>query len=75
VVRLAQQVTEDVRAFKPEPPVALHLSGSSPELRRAVGTLVAAQLAAAELGLPRSRRDGRAGAGRALAGAPDSLRE
>ena len=50
VVRLAQLVTEDVRAFKPEPPVAVHLSGASPELRRAVGTLLAAQLAALELG-------------------------
>jgi hypothetical protein len=49
-VRLAHLVTEDVRAFKPEPPVALHLSGSSPELRRAVGTLLAARLAAADLG-------------------------
>jgi hypothetical protein len=50
VVRLAQLVTEEVRALKPEPPVALHLSGSSPELRRAVSTLLAANLAAAELG-------------------------
>jgi hypothetical protein len=50
VVRLAHLVTEELRALKPEPPVALHLSGSSPELRRAVGTLLAANLAAAELG-------------------------
>jgi hypothetical protein len=49
-VRLAQLVTDDIRAFKPEPPVALHLNGSSPELRRAMGTLLAAQLAAVELG-------------------------
>jgi hypothetical protein len=50
VVRLAHLVTEEVRALKPEPPIALHLSGASPELRRAVGTLLAANLAAAELG-------------------------
>ena len=50
VARLAQLVAEDVRAFKPEPPVALHLNGASPELRRAVGTLLAAQLSALELG-------------------------
>jgi hypothetical protein len=50
VVRLAHLVTQEVRSLKPEPPIALHLSGSSPELRRAVGTLLASNLAAAELG-------------------------
>ncbi|WP_414654067.1 FG-GAP repeat domain-containing protein [Hyalangium sp.] len=50
VERLVQLVSEDVRALKPEPPVALHLSGPSPELARAVGTLLASRLAAAELG-------------------------
>jgi hypothetical protein len=50
VVRLAHLVTEEVRALKPEPPVALHLSSASPELKRAVGTLLAANLAATELG-------------------------
>ncbi len=50
VARLAQLLTEEVRALKPEPPVALHLSSASPELKRAVGTLLAASLAAAELG-------------------------
>ncbi|MBN1208631.1 MAG: VCBS repeat-containing protein [Myxococcaceae bacterium] len=50
VERLAQWVTEDVRARDPEPPVAVHLSGVSPELRRAVATLLASRLAAAKLG-------------------------
>lgn len=48
--RLAQALSEDVRALKPEPPVALHLSGASPELRRAFGTVLASQLASAGLG-------------------------
>ncbi|MFL5356173.1 FG-GAP repeat domain-containing protein [Archangium sp.] len=47
--RLAQAVATDVRAVKPEPPVALHLSGGTPELRRAFGTLLAARLASAGL--------------------------
>ncbi len=50
VERLAGLVAEDVRALSPEPPVALHLSGSSAELQRAVGTLLAARLAVQELG-------------------------
>jgi hypothetical protein len=50
VERLAQLVVEDVRALKPEPPVAVHLSSAAPELRRAVGTLLASRLAAVELG-------------------------
>lgn len=45
VERLVQLVAEDVRAFKPEPPVALHLSGTSAELQRATATLLAARLA------------------------------
>ena len=47
--RLAQAVATDVRAMKPEPPVALHLSGGAPELRRAFGTLLASRLASAGL--------------------------
>jgi hypothetical protein len=43
--RLARAVAEDVRAARPEAPVALFLSGASPELRRAWGTLLAARLA------------------------------
>ena len=50
VDRLVQLIAEDVRSLKPEPPVALHLSGSSAELQRAVGTLLASRLAASELG-------------------------
>jgi hypothetical protein len=50
VERLAQLVAEDVRGRTPEPPVAVHLSGASPELRRSVATLLASRLAAAELG-------------------------
>lgn len=42
--RLIQLVAEDVRALKPEPPIALHLSGTSAELQRAAGTLLAARL-------------------------------
>ncbi|XHF14971.1 VCBS repeat-containing protein [Archangium gephyra] len=47
--RLAQAVATDVRAMKPEPPVALHLSGGAPELRRAFATLLASHLASAGL--------------------------
>ncbi|MFL5347909.1 MAG: FG-GAP repeat domain-containing protein [Hyalangium sp.] len=50
VERLVQLVAEDVVALKPEPPVALHMSGASLELQRAVGTLLASRLATAELG-------------------------
>ncbi|MDY7230523.1 VCBS repeat-containing protein [Hyalangium rubrum] len=50
VVRLAQLVAEDVRAHKPEAPIALHLSSTSPELRRAVSTMLAAQLSTEEQG-------------------------
>jgi hypothetical protein len=50
IERLAQVLAEDVRALKPEPPVAMHLSGASPELRRAVGTVLASKLAGAGLG-------------------------
>jgi hypothetical protein len=50
VERLVQLVLDDVLALKPEPPVALHLSGVSPELQRSFGTLLASRLAAAELG-------------------------
>jgi hypothetical protein len=49
VERLAQALLEDVRALKLEPPVALHVSGSAPELRRAFGTLLAARLGGAGL--------------------------
>ncbi|KFE72356.1 FG-GAP repeat protein [Hyalangium minutum] len=50
VERLVQLVADDVRALRPEPPVALHLSGSSAELQRAFGTMLASRLAASELG-------------------------
>ncbi len=50
VEQLVQLVAGDVLALKPEPPVALHLSGSSPELQRAFGTLLASKFAVAELG-------------------------
>lgn len=50
VERLAQAVAEDARALQLEPPVALHLSGTSPELRRAFGTVLASKLAAAGQG-------------------------
>ncbi|WP_407659965.1 FG-GAP repeat domain-containing protein [Hyalangium gracile] len=50
VERLVQLVLEDVRALKPEPPVALHLSSPSAELQRAFGTLLASRLASLELG-------------------------
>ncbi len=49
VERLAQALLEDVRALKLEPPVALHVSGGAPELRRAFGTLLAARLGSAGL--------------------------
>ncbi len=45
VERLAHAVAEDVRALAAEPPIALHLSGASPELRRAFGTVLASRLA------------------------------
>ncbi|WP_239469923.1 FG-GAP repeat domain-containing protein [Archangium violaceum] len=48
--RLAQAVAADVRSVRPEPPVALHLSGGAPELRRAFETLLASHLASARLG-------------------------
>jgi len=47
--RLAQAVATDVRAAKPEAPVALSFSGGAPELRRAFGTLLASRLASAGL--------------------------
>ncbi|WNG19256.1 VCBS repeat-containing protein [Cystobacter fuscus] len=43
--RLAQTVAKDVGEARPEAPVALFLSGASPELRRAWGTLLTARLA------------------------------
>jgi hypothetical protein len=43
--RLALTVAKDVGEARPEAPVALFLSGASPELRRAWGTLLAARLA------------------------------
>jgi hypothetical protein len=42
-------VADDVRALQPEPPLALYLGGASPELQRAVGTLLASRLATAEM--------------------------
>lgn len=50
VEQLVQRVAEGVKALRPEPPVALHLSGSSAELQRAFGTMLASRLAASELG-------------------------
>ena len=47
--RLAQDVASEVRALKSEPPVALHLSGGTPELRRAFGSLLASRLASDKL--------------------------
>ncbi|HEY0093012.1 MAG TPA: VCBS repeat-containing protein [Archangium sp.] len=47
--RLAQAVATDVRAAKPEAPVALFFTGGTPELRRAFGTLLASRLASAGL--------------------------
>lgn len=49
VTRLAQSLAETVRKLPAEPPVALHLSGGSAELRRAAGTELAARLAQAGL--------------------------
>ena len=49
VDRLAKSLAESVRALPAEAPVALHVSGGSAELRRAVGTVLAARLAAAGL--------------------------
>jgi len=49
VPRLARELTDDLRALSAEAPVALHLSGGTPELRRAVGSVLAARLAAADL--------------------------
>nr|WP_211194504.1 VCBS repeat-containing protein [Pyxidicoccus fallax] len=49
VDRLAASLAESVRALRAEAPVALHLSGGSAELRRAVGTVLAARLSAAGL--------------------------
>jgi hypothetical protein len=46
VDRLATSLADAVRALPAEAPVALHLSGGSSELRRAVGTVLAARLAA-----------------------------
>ena len=46
---LGRKLNQDVRAMKPEAPVALHLSGGAPELRRAFGTLLASRLASAGL--------------------------
>lgn len=47
--RLAGAVAARVLALKPEPPVALHLSGGTPELRHAFETLLASRLASARL--------------------------
>ncbi|WP_426753720.1 VCBS repeat-containing protein [Myxococcus sp. Y35] len=47
--RLARQVAAAVRAQRVEAPVAVNVTGGSAELRRAVGTMLASQLAAAEL--------------------------
>jgi hypothetical protein len=47
--QLAQAVASDVRAEKPEAPVALSFSGGAPELQRAFGTLLASRLASAGL--------------------------
>ena len=49
LTRLADAVATDVRAARPEAPVALFLSGSAPELRRAFETLLASRLASAGL--------------------------
>lgn len=48
--RLAVAVADAIRGAPAEAPVALCLSGSSPELRRAFGTLLAARLSAMSLG-------------------------
>lgn len=49
VQRLSQAVATSVRALPAEAPVALYLSGGSAELRRAVGSVLAARLAAVGL--------------------------
>ncbi|MCP3140588.1 VCBS repeat-containing protein [Pyxidicoccus xibeiensis] len=49
VDRLAKSLADEVRAVPAEAPVALHLSGGSAELRRAVATVLAARLSAAGL--------------------------
>ncbi|MFP2933281.1 hypothetical protein ACLESO_50670, partial [Pyxidicoccus sp. 3LG] len=49
VDRLAKSLADELRALPAEAPVALHLSGGSAELRRAVGTGLAARLASAGL--------------------------
>ncbi|WP_163861765.1 VCBS repeat-containing protein [Myxococcus eversor] len=46
VQRLSQELASDVRALPAEAPVALYFSGGSAELRRAVGSVLAARLAA-----------------------------
>ncbi len=46
VDRLGKALADAVRALPAEVPVALHLSGGSAELRRAVGTVLAARLSA-----------------------------
>jgi hypothetical protein len=48
--RLALAVADAIRGASAEAPVALSLSGGSPELRRAFGTLLAARLSALNLG-------------------------
>ncbi|AKQ64781.1 FG-GAP repeat protein [Myxococcus hansupus] len=49
IPRLTRQVTAAVRAQRVEAPVAVNLTGASAELRRAVSTLLASQLASAGL--------------------------
>ncbi|MCP3099882.1 VCBS repeat-containing protein [Myxococcus sp. K15C18031901] len=49
VTRLTWALADDLRALPVEAPVALHLSGGSAELRRAVGSLLAARLAVMNL--------------------------
>ncbi|MCY1021267.1 FG-GAP repeat domain-containing protein [Pyxidicoccus sp. MSG2] len=46
---LAKSLAEAVRALPAEAPVALHLSGGTAELRRAVGSVLAARLSALNL--------------------------
>jgi len=49
IPRLARQVATAVRAQRVEAPVAVNVTGGSAELRRAVSTMLASQLAAAGL--------------------------
>ncbi|GHG81156.1 VCBS repeat-containing protein [Comamonas sp. JC664] len=49
IPRLTRQVTAAVRAQRVEAPVAVNVTGASAELRRAVSTLLASQLASAGL--------------------------